>query len=437
MAARVRGREGRWLRRGTVVAAVAVGALMLAACDWTQPGYGPGKGYDNPSESTLTPGTVGSLHEVRSIPLPTGSNPAPIVLGDSVVVTAQGTGGRATVSSYSTATGARHWSTTVLAASAGVSAPVASGSTVLVGAVKADGRGRVVGIAVGDGSIQWTRHLAATCTTACSGVTNVVQMAPSLTVVGQKVVVVQDTDNNDSCAGSYWRVSALDPASGAVSWSQPVVEAADTPPGVAAAGRTVLLAYALPAAGVKCDFVDLFLRNDAYDPQTGVLTWSARISPGSDQYGIALDPAFVGANGRYYGGYLTNQLDIDRGSFDADTGQFVGPANADDLSAVTASLAVNALGPSVVATQLSDGSVTWSAAFPSGSVGRVGATVAGQVVYAVTDDGASGFSLRTYDAGTGAALGAVPVAGSDGRPVVSNGHVYLIAGTTLHVYGVA
>ncbi|HEY3725460.1 MAG TPA: PQQ-binding-like beta-propeller repeat protein [Acidimicrobiia bacterium] len=411
---------------------------MLASCDWTQPGFAPGKSYDNPSESTLTPGTVGSLHALRSISVPTGSNPAPIVLGDSVVVTSQAAGkrGRATVSSYSTATGARHWSTRVLAASAGVSAPVASGSTVVVGAVRADGRGRVVGVAVADGSIQWTSDLPATCTTACSSVTNQVQRAPSVTVVGQKVVVVQDTDNNNSCTGSYWRLSALDPASGAASWTEPVVEGANSSPLVAAAGSTVLLAYSLPAAGTKCDFADLFLHDDAYDPQTGSLTWSARLALGSGLPGSALFTA-VGANGRYYGSYLTNQSEMGQGSFDADTGAFLGPSTADVLSAVTGSLALSGLGPSVVATQLSDGSVRWSTAFPSGSVGHLGPTVAGQVVYAVTDGGAAGFSLRTYDAGTGAALAAVPVVGSESRPVVSNGHVYLIEGTTLHVYGVA
>ncbi len=314
---------------------------------------------------------------------------------------------------------------------------MAWGSTVVVGAVNADGRGRVVGVAVADGSIQWTSDLAATCTTACSAVTNPVQSAPSLTVVGQKVVVVQDTDTN-SCTGSYWRLSALDAASGAVSWNEPVVEGGDFSPGVAAEGSTVLLAYVLPPAGVKCSFADLYVHNDAYDPQTGVLTWSAHLSPGSDQYGIVLDagPGFVGANGRYYGSSFTNQFDQRRSSFDADTGQFMGPFGADDLSAVTGSLALNSLGTSVVATRLSDGSVRWRAAYPTGSVGRVGATVAGQVVYAVTDGGASGFSLRTYGAATGAALGAVPVAGSDGRPVVSNGHVYLIEGTTLQIYGV-
>jgi hypothetical protein len=436
-ARRERRRADGWLRRGTAVAAIALlGALGLAACDWTQPGFGPGKGFYNP-DSTLTPGTVGSLRELRSIPVPTGSTPAPIVLRSSVVVTSQAAStGPATVSSYSTSTGAQQWSTTVLAASAGVSAPVAWGSAVLVGAVKADGNGLVAAVAVADGSVRWTRDLAATCTTACSGVTDLAQTAPSLTLVGGKVVVVQDTRVSSSCTGDYWRVSALDAASGAVSWAQPAVEQGSGPPGVAAAGSTVLLAYAL-APGVKCSFVSEFLHDQAFDPNTGALTWSVTLALGSGQYGVALAPAFVGANGRYYGLYLTNEPEQGFGSFDADTGQLLGPSLAGETSAVTGSLSLDVGASSIVATRLTDESVRWSAAYPTGSVGHLGPTVAGQVVYAVTDDGTSGFSLRTFDLGTGAALGAVAVAGSDGRPVVANGHAFLIAGTTLHIYGVA
>ena len=62
-------------------------------------------------------------------------------------------------------------------------------------------------------------------------------------------------------------------------------------------------------------------------------------------------------------------------------------------------------------------------------------TIAGSVLYAVDSSTASPV-LKTYSVDSGSFIAPVPVA-IGGRPIVTDGHVYLSNGTTLYAYAPA
>jgi outer membrane protein assembly factor BamB len=102
--------------RRLVLAVALVPMVLLAACDWAQPGYGPARTGSNPHETRLGPANVAQLTEVWSAPLPEGTSApqGPLVARGRVFVTADAaTGGPSVLTAYDADDGTQLWSRSV------------------------------------------------------------------------------------------------------------------------------------------------------------------------------------------------------------------------------------------------------------------------------------------------------------------------------------
>ena len=95
-------------RRRTVALAVAAAGLLLPACFWTQPGFGPENARHNPGERVLTAATVADLAPAWSVAVSDASASEPLISGGRVLLTATDHDG-SSVRALALSTGATIW----------------------------------------------------------------------------------------------------------------------------------------------------------------------------------------------------------------------------------------------------------------------------------------------------------------------------------------
>jgi len=406
----VRPARARRPSRAALVLAVAVGALALAGCDWSQLGAGAGRAYNNPGERSLNAATVDSLHEVYSVPI---GLTEPIIVGRSGYTTLHdGFGGPATVEAWNAATGEERWSVPLLAAARILTGVVSAGPHLIVAVLDTDGVAHVTALSRVDGAVVWARELPGTSD----------RIGQYLAVVdGQVVLTRYRTVNGDPLTGTT-EVAALSIDTGATTWTRTL-----TGFGTAFGGlsRYVVVSHALAAAGARSQ-VDVLSIAD------GSTVWTKGGTPDA-----SLSAQMAAARRLLTYGSIDAATSDHPIVFDVTNGTLLWEGPASGVSAPRASTDRVALSVDVQVTALDTGTgaIRWSVPAPGDAVS--GPTIAGSLVYVVAE-GESGSLLRVYDLSTGDEVAAVPVAGSSlYTPVVANGQVYLSDGNVLHAYAPA
>jgi outer membrane protein assembly factor BamB len=376
-------RRSHGCRPALIVMLIAVGALVLSSCDWTQFRFGPeGTGF-NPVESTIGTSNVAGLQqrwsETSGVP---GTESSPVVANG--VVFANSSAGR--LDAFDAATGSAKWSFTDNSGWAAPSPAVVSG---VVYDIANDGV--VYAIDAASGTTRWSKR---------------VDVSGPFTVANGVMYV----------AGTS--LYALNAATGATFF--PATLTAPIYGGTPAVANGVV--YTTPC----CLAYDVL----AFNATTGALLRTAvpnLLSP-RGPYGaaaVANGVLYVIANDPIDGGTLM--------ALNAKTGALLWSAASGSSSPAVANGVVYAKAPggTLSAFNATTGAPIWST--PSGGTAIASSPViANGVVYAGDSNG----KLDAFDAKTGTVLWSSPATGSAVQPVVADGVVY--AGSDeghLYAYG--
>jgi hypothetical protein len=389
-------------RRGAIVALVALAALLVSGCDWLQAGYGGGNTFANPYEPNLTASTVGSLHEAYSIDLPDSIVGAPIVVRGSVIVTSM-EGTAATVTAYAAATGDVKWATALPGEARFITPPASDGSSVYVGVDPPDLTSDaydVAALAVDDGTVRWSKT-----DTAAQGVLRVF-VVDGKVVVGGGGVAGYEADTGELL---WQNANARGASDGFVTDRYVITQ-----------WRSVWSIPHPPWSTVE-------VRGSyAIDTRDGSEVWAYPEAPESPDWFIGAGSQLIGISA--YGGVFAGPVPFPDGPVSGLDGGYP-VASASDLLLLR--------GSGWTAYDLRTGALRYTIEPPSGITSAGRPTIAGTLIYVVTND-ATGGTLRTYARSTGAEVSSLALPYSTPSDViVANGTVYLTEGNTLHAYTTA
>jgi len=406
----VRPARARRASTAALALSMALGALVMAGCDWTQLGAGAGRAYNNPREAQLTAATVDTLHEVFSVPV---GLTEPIIVGSSGYTTLHdGFGGSATVEAWNAGTGVGRWSVPLLDAARTLTGVVSAGGHLIVAVLGTDGITQVSALSRVDGAVIWEKDLPGTSD----------RLGQYLAVIdGQVVLTRYRTVNGDPLTGTT-EVAALTIDTGTMTWSRNVTGLGTA---LGALSRYVVVSHALAAAGARSQ-IDVLAIAD------GSTVWTRGGSPEA-----SLSAQMAAGQRLFTFGTIEAASSDHPIIFDVANGTLLWEGSASGVSAPRASTDRVAVSVDVNVTALdtATGAVRWSVPAPGDPVSAP--TIAGSLVYVVAEGG-SGSALHAYDLSTGDEVADVPVAGSSlYTPVVANGRVYLSDGSVLHAYAPA
>ena len=398
--------------RGATVVGLAVAALLLASCDWTQVGFGPGRAYSNPIELGLDAGTVGSLAEAYTVALPTGHVGDPIVAGQAMAAASLDPAGTtATVSTWDVTTGLPGWSVAVPGAAKAISALVSYGDTFIVAVLQTDDTLHLVALNRVDGSVRWNQPVPV----GKGDPRDPLSLDPTLMVLGSRVVVGLSDGFYQLPAWATYELSNVDAGTGTVLWERSAFTGAGGVT-VGSSGGDLALNYGEnPHPGLPTGYPS-FVVFDA----SGTTVWSHDAL--SDLIAITIS---MSSDDRFYASSSSGDLlSYDAGSGTVDTDVIAGtPLAATDSTLITGEVS------GIAARSVSTGEVRWTWS-PPGTLGQV--AIGGSVVYAPVTSG--GTTVLTFlDLADGHVIGSVPVAGS-ATPIVASAHVLLDVGGTVHAY---
>jgi outer membrane protein assembly factor BamB len=372
------------LRSGSLVLAAAITVIAVTSSatvtiagpvdsGWRQFQYGPSHTGYNPSETTLGPDTVGQIQRLWKTTIPgTYISPASVANGRVVVGSSSGT-----LYSLSATTGAPDWSA---AGGSGSSTPA-----IVRGRVYQLSNGTVYSFDAWSGSLRWS-----------------VPTGGSSSVTVSHGVVY---------AMGYYRVYAIDRATGAVLWN-PAAPLFGFAPSVFG-GR-------LYVHGTKGNVV-------AYDSATGTELWKRRglNHTGHSSIAISKKRLYVGADQAIYALYAR------RGATVWQAGEPDGCCGCYDITPAVAEGVVYTAGCGEIikAYDAMTGALLWSS--PVAATGGP-VTVANGVVWGTRSDG----KLLGFDAATGDLIVSRTLDDKAASSVVvTEGVVYLSAGGSVYAYG--
>ncbi len=365
--------SSRLTRRSRPVIPVILGVALLASAgtaalangNWSEFGFVPGGGRNNPHEHILNATNVGALRVLWSAQ--DGSFPltAPAIV-DGVVYSG--------TNAFDAATGELLWATN----SGGIS-PAVSKNTVYI-----DTQNGLCAYTAAGGANLW-----------CAG-NNYLPDAPS------GAAIVDGIAYFGSALGS---VFAIDAATGAQLWSAPISSdnAASSP--------------AVANGVVYINGDSLF----AFDAKTGVQLWSSSLLDGTSSPAVAGGAVYCGGGARLAAFNATTGAvlwSVSPGGPVSIVGD--SPAVAKGIVYIGATVPGQHGSASGVlyALKARTGKIVWSAPLASGITSSP--AIANGVVYVGSDDG----TLYAFDAKTGAELAAVAGVAGQSSPTVANGMVY-------------